>query len=241
MENGLLLIAAIIQMQHFRTMGWTAAKCCMLIMVIDNIIFLAAGGFIYLKTEHWADMFEGDNLGKMQVLNATLSWEVLIFASLIIVAAVVGFFGAVFRVRFLLVIYAILCTLSDIAFLAISMAGWFIFAKSSSWKDKAFPADKKQERAFASRFNQVYCYVTGANLCNNVLFSEDISKLAPNTAYDVLSLVLDALKDVMASAGIHDMQSLCQNFRANGAVVDLVALVPSFQLDPICTGCETAH
>ncbi|ETV87240.1 hypothetical protein H257_02202 [Aphanomyces astaci] len=166
--------------------------------------------------------------GKMQVLNATLSWGVLIFASLIIVAAVVGFAGAVFRVRFLLVIYAILCTLSDIAFLAISMAGWFIFAKSSSWKDKAFPADKKQERAFASRFNQEYCYVTGANLCNNVLFSsEAISKLAPNTAYDVLSLVLDALKEVMASAGIHGMQSLCQNFGANGAVADLAALVPT--------------
>ncbi|RHY31427.1 hypothetical protein DYB32_003519 [Aphanomyces invadans] len=227
-------------------MAWTAAKCYMLIMVVANIVFLAAGGFvlyagIYLKTEHWADMFEGDTLSKAQGLNETVSWSVLIFASLIIVAATIGFFGAVFRVRFLLVIYAILCALSAIAFLAISGGGWFVFAKASSWKDKTYPADEKQERAFANRFNQVYCYATGANLCNNVAFSDAISTLAPNATEDVLSLVLHALKDILTEAGIVGMQSLCANYRQNGPVADLASLVPSFKLDPVCTGCETAN
>ncbi|CAK4613098.1 hypothetical protein LEN26_015843 [Aphanomyces euteiches] len=226
-------------------MAWTWSKCYMLIMIIANVIFLAAGIFVlylgaYLKKEHWTDMFEGDELGSIEVVNGKVSIATVIFSCAMIVSALIGLFGAVFRLRSFLIIYSIISTITAIFFLVLSIVGFVVLAKVNSWKDDDFPADDKQEPKFATQFNKVYCYATGANICNNVAFDKALKTLSPDSPTDLISQVLDVLSGVLTSAGITGMQTLCENYMSGGPVADLLQLVPSFKLDPVCKGCELA-
>ncbi|CAK4069069.1 unnamed protein product [Aphanomyces euteiches] len=212
--------------------------CSKIILVVLNLIFVAAGALlIYIGTafkgSQWTEVLSTAVPSTVDKIGL----YIIIFGCLVCVIACFGFFGALCRSRGLLTVYSFFVFVAFAIFTAGAVVAFISASTASKWNSNAFPADDK-ETSVATGLNQVYCYTQGARLCTTASASEAFAAFVPDQATTIVAAAKLLQIDVEAKTGVNGFCSqVDKQITALGAAGALAAQQLPSAYKQACTTC----